>query len=92
MLPAVVTRARIMRYGYESQWFGDDAIRQKASTVAQRLLLSLERKRKVCPLPLSVVPYSAYPRIGMALSASDLHRALFWRTGDPQGPFYVRSE
>lgn len=47
MLLAVVPRARIMRYGYESTWFGDDAIRQKASIVAQRLLLSLERKRKV---------------------------------------------
>ena len=47
MLPAVVPRARTMRYGYESQCFGDDAIRQKASTVAQRLLLSLKRKRNV---------------------------------------------
>ena len=92
MLAAVMPRARIMRYGYESQWFGDDAIRQKASTVAQRLLLSLERKKKVYPLPLSVVPYSVYSRIGMASSPSDLHRALFWRNGDPQGPFYVRRE
>ena len=47
MLSAVMSRARIMWYGYESQWFGDDAIRQKASTVAQRLLLSLQRRRKV---------------------------------------------
>ena len=47
MLPAVVPRARIMRYGYESQWFGDNTIRQRVSTVADRLLRSLQRRRKV---------------------------------------------
>ncbi|KAF1961532.1 hypothetical protein CC80DRAFT_402666 [Byssothecium circinans] len=46
MLPAVVPSARIMRYGYESKWFGEGALRQKASTVAQRLLLALKRERK----------------------------------------------
>ncbi|KAJ9644080.1 hypothetical protein H2199_003948 [Coniosporium tulheliwenetii] len=46
MLPSVVPNARIMRYGYESQWFGADAIRQKASTVASRFLLALKRERK----------------------------------------------
>ncbi|KAF2727049.1 hypothetical protein EJ04DRAFT_452134 [Polyplosphaeria fusca] len=46
MLPAVVPSARIMRYGYESKWFGAGALRQKASTVAQRLLLALKRERK----------------------------------------------
>ncbi|KAF2726505.1 hypothetical protein EJ04DRAFT_183402 [Polyplosphaeria fusca] len=45
MLPAVAPSARIMRYGYESQWFGEEATRQKVSTVAQRLLLALRRKR-----------------------------------------------
>lgn len=50
MLPTVVPNARIMRYGYESQWFGEEAISQKASTVAQRLLLNLKRVRKACPL------------------------------------------
>ncbi|RYO26148.1 hypothetical protein AA0113_g12537, partial [Alternaria arborescens] len=38
-----------MRYGYQSQWFGEGAMRQKASTVAQRLLLALRRKRKEYP-------------------------------------------
>ncbi len=28
----------------------------------------------------------------MAPPTSDLHRPLFWRTGDPQGPFYIGSE
>lgn len=32
-LPRVVPKARIMRYEYESRWFGEEAISQKASTV-----------------------------------------------------------
>jgi hypothetical protein len=47
MLPAAAPNARIMRYGYQSQWFGEGAMRQKVSTVAQRLLLTLRRKRQV---------------------------------------------
>ena len=49
MLPAVVSDARIMRYGYESQWFGDDkrnTVRLKASAVAQQLLHELKLKRE----------------------------------------------
>ncbi|KAJ4382592.1 hypothetical protein N0V86_001814 [Didymella sp. IMI 355093] len=46
MLPAVAPNARIMRYGYESQWFGKEAMQQSASIVADRLLRALKRKRK----------------------------------------------
>ncbi|KAH8696892.1 hypothetical protein GQ44DRAFT_789090 [Phaeosphaeriaceae sp. PMI808] len=49
MLPAVVPSARIMRYGYQSQWFGNGAMGQKVSTVAQRLLLALRRRREEYP-------------------------------------------
>lgn len=49
MLPTVAPNARIMRYGYQSWWFGDGAMRQKVSTVAQRLLLALRRKREEHP-------------------------------------------
>jgi hypothetical protein len=47
MLPSVVPKARIMQYGYMSRWFGEEAIRQKTTTVAERLLISLKRARKV---------------------------------------------
>ena len=47
MLPAVVPLARIMRYGYESAWFGRDTIQQSVSEVAVRLLRSIGRVRKV---------------------------------------------
>jgi hypothetical protein len=47
MLPAVAPNARIMRYGYQSQWFGDEMMHQSVSSVAERLLINLKRKRKV---------------------------------------------
>ncbi|KAF9728645.1 Nephrocystin-3-like protein 2 [Paraphaeosphaeria minitans] len=46
MLPVVAPNARIMRYGYQSQWFGKEAMQQSASTVADRLLRALKRKRE----------------------------------------------
>ncbi|KAH6383964.1 hypothetical protein HBI60_252390 [Parastagonospora nodorum] len=46
MLPAVVPNARIMRYGYQSQWFGQEMMQQSVSTVAERLLRALKRTRK----------------------------------------------
>jgi hypothetical protein len=52
MLPAVAPNARIMRYGYESQWFGQEAVQQSASTVAERLLRALKRERKVATFPV----------------------------------------
>jgi len=58
MLPAVAPNARIMRYGYESQWFGQEAMQQSASTVAERLLRALKRKREV-PTVLSKRSVSA---------------------------------
>ena len=36
-----------IRYGYESRWYGLDAIRQRVSTVANWFLLALKRERKV---------------------------------------------
>ncbi|KAF5844167.1 hypothetical protein GGP41_002254, partial [Bipolaris sorokiniana] len=54
MLPAVAPSARIMRYGYESQWFGQEAMQQSVSTVAERLLRALKRERKV---PMTDVPF-----------------------------------
>jgi hypothetical protein len=47
MLPAVAPNARIMRYGYQSQWFGQEMMQQSVSSVADRLLINLKRRRKV---------------------------------------------
>jgi hypothetical protein len=48
-LPAIVPRARIMRYGYSSQWFGKDAIKTKTSDISQAFLLDLDEFREVSP-------------------------------------------
>lgn len=50
LLPSVMKDARIMRYGYHSQWFGRDALQQNASRVAPDLLDALKRKRTVIKL------------------------------------------
>jgi hypothetical protein len=47
MLPAAVPNSRIMRYGYHSRWFGEDAIKTKASSISQQLLFDLKLKRGV---------------------------------------------
>jgi hypothetical protein len=47
MLPALAPNARIMQYGYESQWFGKEIMQQSVSTVAERLLEALHQTRKV---------------------------------------------
>ena len=38
-----------MTFGYESQWFGEHAVRQDLPSVANSLLLSLRRERRRCP-------------------------------------------
>lgn len=89
MLPRVVPQTRIMRYGYQSQWFGEETISLKASTVAQRLLGSLNRQRKVLHIyPNSILLY-AHPIPGPSSPAFDIHRALFRWTGDFKGPLHT---
>ncbi|EFQ85034.1 hypothetical protein PTT_20181 [Pyrenophora teres f. teres 0-1] len=49
MLPAVTPNARIMRYGYHSQWFDQEMMQRSVSIVAERLLKALKRTRKDVP-------------------------------------------
>lgn len=54
MLPSIAPQARIMRYGYESQWFGDNkssTVRLRASTIADQLLHELNFEREVRAAP-----------------------------------------
>lgn len=48
MLPSSLPRARIMTYGYQSYWFGDDAVRISIEGVATSLLQDLDEKRFDC--------------------------------------------
>ena len=47
MLPKVAPQARIMRFGWESQWIGKGYIDQHCSTVAEQLLNDLRAVRRV---------------------------------------------
>lgn len=59
-LPAVVPHARIMRYGYNSRWFGDNAIKTKMSDISQTFLFELKHYRKASPrLRNARMPYYA---------------------------------
>lgn len=48
MLPEVIPNARVLRLGYESQWFGTEAIQQRLPLVAEQLLRGLVQLRTVC--------------------------------------------
>jgi hypothetical protein len=47
MLPKSTPEARIMRFGYDSLWFGEEPIRTTLSTIADNLLRALQREREV---------------------------------------------
>jgi hypothetical protein len=47
MLPAAIPKARIMRFGYESLWYGPNAVKQRVHNIAYDLLLRLNMEREV---------------------------------------------
>lgn len=47
MLPQAIPNSRILRFGYESQWLGKEAIQQRLPLVADQLLRNLMASRKV---------------------------------------------
>ncbi|MCJ1472419.1 hypothetical protein MMC13_001067 [Lambiella insularis] len=50
MLPQAIPNSRILRFGYESQWLGKEAIQQRLPLVADQLLRNMMALRKKCPL------------------------------------------
>jgi hypothetical protein len=86
MLPAVAPNARIMRYGYHSQWYGEEAVRQNASTVAQRLMLALKFRRKVQTLVQAVESLlNGSMCSGLPTAAASFHSSLLRRAGRFEG-------
>ena len=47
MLPKKIRYARIMRFGYDSRWYGDESVMTRLSAVSEELLQDLVRIRKV---------------------------------------------
>lgn len=59
MLPAAFPKARILRFGYRSDWFGEAAIKTRAASIAEGLLAELQSARKDDPdRPLIFVAHS----------------------------------
>ncbi|KAJ6256869.1 NACHT-domain-containing protein [Drechslerella dactyloides] len=48
MLPAELPKARIMTFGYNSTWYGPEAVRQRLSNIAKEMLTDLMYERKDC--------------------------------------------
>lgn len=57
-LPAALPRARIMRYGYSSQWFGENATKTKTSDISQAFLFDLDEFREDKNRPLILIGHS----------------------------------
>ncbi|KAF4635759.1 hypothetical protein G7Y89_g2352 [Cudoniella acicularis] len=49
MLPSLIPNARIMAFGYNSIWFGEDAVQLPLASAADNLLSALRSKRKKRP-------------------------------------------
>jgi hypothetical protein len=55
MLPKNVTNARIMTFNYDSNWYGDDAIKVRLGHVANDLRRKVLRQRKVNKVYLTLI-------------------------------------
>ncbi|THW31578.1 hypothetical protein D6C77_10724 [Aureobasidium pullulans] len=75
MLPSIASNARIMRYGYMSQWFGKNAIKQSTSDVAKDFLINLRRWRKM--IPVSPTSYGANTVSDQALNDARNHESEY---------------
>ena len=45
MLPAVLPTARVLRFGYLSEWFGENALETRAASIGEKLLAELKSLR-----------------------------------------------
>lgn len=86
MLPQACPDSRVMTFGYESQWFGDGAIKQKLSSVADGLLKALRSERRVWMITSSSLRIIlSLCAIEMPLAAIDFYWSLLRWAGHPEG-------
>ncbi|KAL8337946.1 hypothetical protein RB598_006708 [Gaeumannomyces tritici] len=72
-LPASVPHARIMRYGYSSQWFGKNATKTKMSDISQAFLFDLDEFREDKNRPLILIGHSFGGLVLLKVCASPLY-------------------
>jgi hypothetical protein len=79
LLPVAVPCARIMRYGYDSRWFGENAIKIKTSDISQQLFFDLKEFREVSVRSLVLSLDLKLAIIGGTPTAY-FHRPQLWRS------------
>ena len=83
MLPGAIPNTRTLQLGYESQWFGSEAIQQRLPLVADQLLRGLMSLRTVCVLEGHVGACLTHClSIGVYAPTDNLRWSLFWWIGD----------
>jgi hypothetical protein len=69
MLPANVPNARIMTFNYDSNWYGDEAVKVRLDHVANNLRRQVERQRRV----RDFVRLSSIQKVDLFRIASPVH-------------------
>ena len=78
MLPRAIPNSRILRFGYESQWVGKEAIQQRLPLVADQLLRNMMALRKVWCNALLPEIVRLRILIGLSVATNRIYWALFW--------------
>lgn len=92
MLPQTLPRARILQYGYQSAWFGQEAIQTRTTNIAERFGIAVGRERKVCMYDF-LLSFSFLERVNgsdvlgieMSRKTSYHHCTMFWWVSRSQG-------
>ena len=79
MLPRAIPNSRILRFGYESQWIGREAIQQRLPLVADQLLRNMMALRKVWHNVLFPKIIRLRILLGVSVATNRIYWALFWR-------------
>jgi len=91
MLPAAFPTARILRYGYRSDWFGEAALNTRATTIAEGLLDELRTARKDVPLrPLIFIAHS-FGGLVLLKVRPLLHVLMLKNRTDPSRPSFLHN-
>jgi hypothetical protein len=78
MLPAIVTNARIMTFNYDSNWYGNQAVKVRLDHVANKLRRQVERERRVGSRTSICILYYRVNILGLPFPSSDFYWTLFW--------------
>lgn len=85
MLPSAIPEARILRFGYDSQWLGRDPVRTSIVAIANKLLAALEPLRKVSAPSVPRLAADLKMVAELSRSPSSFPRTFFRRSSSRKG-------